>query len=87
MSQTNHENSLAADEFPVLTEVIDTGLNELDKATARTPEDWRLAMLSAQLPDLFEKAILRVKPQLIKEFESLLREAMTHSENKSPASE
>jgi hypothetical protein len=84
MSQTNHENSLAADEFPVLTEIIDTGLDELDQATAKISEDWRLTMLSAQLPDLFEKAILRVKPQLIKEFEGLLREAIARTDSKSP---
>lgn len=69
-----------SDEFdggpPLLTDVIESGLNEIDKSTQGRNVDPRLEILRAQLPELFEKALLRVKPQLMAEFETLLQEAL-----------
>lgn len=69
-----------SDEFdggpPLLTEVIESGLNEIDNTTQGRTSDPRLDILRAQLPELFEKALLRVKPQLMAEFDKLLQEAL-----------
>lgn len=61
---------------PLLTEVIESGLDEIDNSTRNQPSDPRLDILRAQLPELFEKALLRVKPQLMAEFEKLLIETL-----------
>ncbi|GLR26191.1 MULTISPECIES: hypothetical protein [Limnobacter] len=69
-----------SDEFqggpPLLTEVIESGLQEIEASTQSRPGDPQVEILRAQLPELFEKALLRVKPQLMAEFEKIVREAL-----------
>lgn len=69
-----------SDEFqggpPLLTEVIESGLQEIEASTQSRPNDPQVEILRAQLPELFEKALLRVKPQLMAEFEKIVREAL-----------
>jgi hypothetical protein len=62
-----------AADVPLLTDVIEAGLASIDAATAGPNETWRLSMLEARLPELFEQALLRVKPQLLAEFATLIR--------------
>jgi len=64
---------------PLLTEVIESGLQEIEKSTgARTGElsDPQIEILRAQLPELFERALLRIKPQLMQEFEKIVQDAL-----------
>lgn len=61
---------------PLLTEVIASGLDEIDQSTVSRKSDPQVEILRAQLPELFEKALLRVKPQLMAEFEALLLETL-----------
>lgn len=64
---------------PLLTEVIESGLQEIEKSTgARTSglTDPQVEILRAQLPELFERALLRIKPQLLAEFETIVNEAL-----------
>ena len=61
---------------PLLTEVIESGLEQIDSSTAGRSSDPQVEILRAQLPELFERALLRVKPQLIAEFEKVVREAL-----------
>lgn len=69
-----------SDEFqggpPLLTEVIESGLQEIEASTQSRPSDPQVEILRAQLPELFEKALLRVKPLLMAEFEKIVREAL-----------
>ena len=62
-----------------MTEVIESGLQEIEKSTgARTGElsDPQIEILRAQLPELFERALLRIKPQLMQEFEKIVQDAL-----------
>ncbi|HEX4880656.1 MAG TPA: hypothetical protein VFV39_12470 [Limnobacter sp.] len=61
---------------PLLTEVIESGLQEIENTTGERSSDPRLEILRAQLPELFEMALLRVKPQLMAEFEQLIVQAL-----------
>lgn len=64
---------------PLLTEVIESGLQEIEKSTGtRTGglSDPQIEILRAQLPELFERALLRIKPQLLAEFETIVHEAL-----------
>lgn len=64
---------------PLLTEVIESGLQEIEKSTgARTGglSDPQIEILRAQLPELFERALLRIKPQLMQEFEKVVLDAL-----------
>ncbi len=73
------------DALPVLTDVIQAGLDSIDQHASRS-DDWRYTLLRAQLPDLFEQALQRVRPQLMSEFESLLKQtleaAQTHNQER-----
>lgn len=62
-----------------MTEVIESGLQEIEKSTgARTGglSDPQIEILRAQLPELFERALLRIKPQLMQEFEKVVLDAL-----------
>ena len=62
-----------------MTEVIESGLQEIEKSTGtRTGglSDPQIEILRAQLPELFERALLRIKPQLIQEFERIVQDAL-----------
>jgi hypothetical protein len=65
---------------PLLTEVIDSGLEEIEKSTSELPgrhsSDPQIEILRAQLPELFERALLRIKPQLMQEFEKIVLDAL-----------
>lgn len=61
---------------PLLTEVIESGLQEIEDATTNTSSDPQIEILRAQLPELFEKALLRVKPQLMAEFAQIVQDAL-----------
>lgn len=61
---------------PLLTEVISSGLDEIEASTQQQKSNPQIDILKAQLPELFEKALLRVKPQLLAEFEQLVIEAL-----------
>lgn len=64
---------------PLLTEVIESGLLEIEKSTgARVGglSDPQIEILRAQLPELFERALLRIKPQLMQEFEKVVLDAL-----------
>jgi hypothetical protein len=64
---------------PLLTEVIESGLREIEQSTAGSgvvPSNPQLDILLAQLPELFERALLRVKPQLLQEFANIIRETL-----------
>ncbi|WP_370260781.1 hypothetical protein [Limnobacter sp.] len=61
---------------PLLTEVIESGLQEIENSTGERNSDPRLEILRAQLPELLEMALLRVKPQLMAELEKLIVETL-----------
>ncbi len=61
---------------PLLTEVISSGLDEIESLTQQHKSHPEIDLLRAQLPELFEKALLRVKPQLLEEFEKLVIDAL-----------
>ena len=61
---------------PLLTEVIELGLEEIENATAARHSDPQVEILRAQLPELFEKALMRVKPQLMAEFEKIVIDSL-----------
>ncbi|NJM33267.1 MAG: hypothetical protein HC848_11030 [Limnobacter sp.] len=61
---------------PLLTEVIESGLEQIDSSTTSRASDPQLEILRAQLPELFERALMRVRPQLMEEFEKVIREAL-----------
>lgn len=65
---------------PLLTEVIESGLDEIEKSTeerlGRHLSDPQVEILRAQLPELFERALLRIKPQLMQEFEKVVLDAL-----------
>lgn len=65
---------------PLLTEVIESGLQEIEKSTgARLSgnlSDPQIEILRAQLPELFERALLRIKPQLMQEFEKIVLDTL-----------
>jgi hypothetical protein len=65
---------------PLLTEVIESGLREIEKSTGSrlggSLSDPQIEILRAQLPELFERALLRIKPQLMREFENIVLDAL-----------
>jgi hypothetical protein len=63
---------------PLLTEMIEAGLQRLDDSTAHAgpPLNPELELLRAQMPELMERALLRVKPQLLAEFEAIVRQTL-----------
>jgi hypothetical protein len=61
---------------PLLTEVIESGLQEIEQSTGERLNDPQIEILRAQLPELFERALLRIKPQLMKEFEQVVLDAL-----------
>ncbi|WP_334118166.1 hypothetical protein [Limnobacter sp.] len=61
---------------PLLTEVIESGLQEIEKSTGGRLNDPQIEILRAQLPELFERALLRIKPQLMQEFEKVVLDAL-----------
>ncbi len=61
---------------PLLTEVIESGLQEIEHSTSGQTSDPKIDILRAQLPELFEQALLRVKPQLMQEFEKIVLDAL-----------
>jgi hypothetical protein len=64
---------------PLLTEVIDHGLDELEQsinARLKGLSDPQIEILRAQLPELFERALLRIKPQLMSELEQVVLGAL-----------
>jgi hypothetical protein len=61
---------------PLLTEVIESGLQEIEQSTNAQTSDPKIDILRAQLPELFEQALLRVKPQLMLEFEKIVLDAL-----------
>lgn len=61
---------------PLLTEVIESGLQEIEQSTSGRLSDPQIEILRAQLPELFERALLRIKPQLMKEFEQVVLDAL-----------
>ncbi len=63
---------------PILTDCIEAQLDAVEHNTSAKPKHQpHMEALSALLPELFEKALLRVKPQLMQEFETLLNEAVS----------
>lgn len=64
----------------MLTEVIESGLQEIEKSTGArlggSLNDPQIEILRAQLPELFERALLRIKPQLMQEFEKVVLDAL-----------
>lgn len=64
----------------MLTEVIESGLLEIEKSTGShlggQLNDPQIEILRAQLPELFERALLRIKPQLMQEFEKIVLDAL-----------
>jgi hypothetical protein len=61
---------------PLLTEVIQSGLEEIEQSTNSRLTDPQIEILRAQLPELFERALLRIKPQLMKEFETIVLDTL-----------
>ncbi|MCQ8896928.1 hypothetical protein NQT62_10845 [Limnobacter humi] len=64
---------------PLLTEVIESGLQEIEQSTGvrlGALSDPQIEILRAQLPELFERALLRIKPQLMAEFEKIVLNAL-----------
>lgn len=64
---------------PLLTEVIEAGLSEIENSTEAGSvrlSDPQIEILKAQLPELFERALLRIKPQLMAEFEQIVIDAL-----------
>ncbi|MEQ9108145.1 MAG: hypothetical protein RLO04_11835 [Limnobacter sp.] len=64
---------------PLLTEVIESGLQEIEKSTGARAgglSDPQIEILRAQLPELFERALLRIKPQLMQEFEKIVLDTL-----------
>lgn len=61
---------------PLLTEVIESGLREIEQSTGSRYVDPHIEILRAQLPELFERALLRIKPQLMLEFEKIVLDAL-----------
>ncbi|MCE2746882.1 MAG: hypothetical protein LW710_13380 [Burkholderiales bacterium] len=65
---------------PLLTEVIESGLREIEESTGSrlggNLSDPQIEILRAQLPELFERALLRIKPQLMQEFEKIVLDAL-----------
>jgi len=61
---------------PLLTEVIESGLQQIEQSTGGRLSDPQIEILRAQLPELFERALLRIKPQLMKEFEQVVLDAL-----------
>lgn len=65
---------------PLLTEVIESGLREIEETTGEHLSghlsDPQIEILRAQLPELFERALLRIKPQLMAEFEKIVLDAL-----------
>jgi len=65
---------------PLLTEVIESGLREIEQSTGshlgNNLSDPQIEILRAQLPELFERALLRIKPQLMQEFEKVVLDAL-----------
>ncbi len=61
---------------PLLTEIIESGLQEIEASTQNDAQSASIDILKAQLPELFEKALLRVKPQLMAEFSKIVQEAL-----------
>lgn len=59
-----------------MTEVIESGLQEIEQSTNAQTSDPKIDILRAQLPELFEQALLRVKPQLMLEFEKIVLDAL-----------
>jgi len=61
---------------PLLTDVIEAGLQKIEQSTQSVRTDPQIEILRAQLPELFERALLRVKPQLMAEFEQIVMDAL-----------
>jgi hypothetical protein len=64
---------------PLLTDVIDSGLNEIEhtiNTRLNNLSDPQIEILRAQLPELFERALLRIKPQLMTELEQIVLSAL-----------
>lgn len=61
---------------PLLTEVIESGLQEIENSTGGRISDPQIEILRAQLPELLERALLRIKPQLMQEFEKIVLDAL-----------
>jgi len=66
-----------------LTEVIESGLREIEQSTGNrlsgNLSDPQIEILRAQLPELFERALLRIKPQLMQEFEKVVLDALKNN--------
>ncbi len=61
---------------PLLTEIIESGLQEIESSTNEHSSDPQIEILRAQLPELFECALLRIKPQMMQEFENIILNAL-----------
>lgn len=61
---------------PLLTDVIEAGLNQLERSNTLGERNLQIEILRAQLPELVEKAFLRIKPQLIAELEQIIQSAL-----------
>ena len=67
-------------EPPVLTDVIEAGLADIEQQM-KPASDWRMDVLSAQLPNLIEQAFLNIKPQLMAEIERLIKDQLQRHNN------
>lgn len=61
---------------PLLTDMIEAGIQKIEQSTQSVRTDPQIEILRAQLPELFERALLRIKPQLMAEFEKIVMDAL-----------